>query len=106
MVMQNGLFNLGRTNGLEKNFWFQTNLEISEKDGWVFANGPVASYQRLKMVLDTFLFNTQRYKVRIEGKMEQSREKSSALPCPTLRCSSYWKGSLLVALDYSRQLLH
>ena len=34
----------------------------------------------LKMVLDTSLFNTQQYKVRIEGKVEQSRERSSALP--------------------------
>ena len=34
----------------------------------------------LKMVLDTFLLNTQQYKVRIEGKVEQSREKSSAPP--------------------------
>ena len=32
----------------------------------------------LKMVLDTSLLNTQQYKVRI--KVEQSREKSSALP--------------------------
>ena len=34
----------------------------------------------LKMVLDTSLLNTQQYKVRIEGKLEQSREKSSAHP--------------------------
>ena len=26
------------------------------------------------------------------------------MPSPTLQCSSYWKGSLLVALDYGRQL--
>ena len=32
-----------------------------------------------KMVLDTSLFNTQQYKVRIKGKEEQSRERSSAL---------------------------
>ena len=32
------------------------------------------------MVLDTSLLNTQQYKVRIKGKVEQSREKSSALP--------------------------
>ncbi len=32
-----------------------------------------------KMVLDTSLLNTQ-YKVRIKGKVEQSRERSSALP--------------------------
>ena len=33
-----------------------------------------------KMVLDTSLLNTQHYKVGIKGKVEQSREKSSALP--------------------------
>ena len=33
-----------------------------------------------KMVLDTALLNTQQYKVRIKGKVEQSRECSSALP--------------------------
>ena len=41
----------------------------------------VKSYQRLKkMVLGVALFNTQYYKVQIKGKMEQSREWSSALP--------------------------
>ena len=41
----------------------------------------VESYQRLKkMILDAALLNTQYYKVRIKGKVEQSREKSSALP--------------------------
>ena len=34
----------------------------------------------LKMVLDTALLNTQQYKVRIKGKVEQSRERSSVLP--------------------------
>ena len=33
-----------------------------------------------KMVLDATLLSTQHYKVRIKGKVEQSREKSSALP--------------------------
>ena len=33
----------------------------------------------LKMVLDTSLLNTQQYKVRIKGKVEQSKERSSAL---------------------------
>ena len=48
----------------------------------------------LKMVLDNSLLNTQQYKIRIKGKVEQSRERSSR----------YWKGSFLVALDYSCQL--
>ena len=33
----------------------------------------------LKMVLDTALLNTQQYKVRIKSKVEQSKQKSSAL---------------------------
>ena len=56
--------------------------------GRVLANGPedLGSIpgrvipKTLKMVLDTSLLSTQQYKVRIEGKVEQSREKSSALP--------------------------
>ena len=32
------------------------------------------------MVLDTSLFNTQQYKARIKGKVEQYKERSSALP--------------------------
>ena len=34
----------------------------------------------LKMVLDATLLNTQQYKLRIKGKVEQSRERSSSLP--------------------------
>ena len=34
----------------------------------------------LKMVLDTSLLSTQQYKVRIKGKVEQFRERNSALP--------------------------
>ena len=45
----------------------------------VFAN-PRSSYTNdSKMVLDAALFNTQYYQVRIKGKVEQSREWSSAL---------------------------
>ena len=33
-----------------------------------------------KMVLDATLLNTQHYKVRIKGKVEESWERSSALP--------------------------
>ena len=36
--------------------------------------------ETLKMVLDTYLLNTKQYKVHIEDKVEQSRERSSALP--------------------------
>ena len=54
------------------------------------------------MVLDASLLNTQHYKVWIKGKVEQSWE--GVAPSPTPWCSSYRKGSLLVALDYGRQL--
>ena len=53
----------------------------------VFANGPgdLGSIpgrvipKTLKMELDTTLLNTQHYKVQFKGKVEQSREWSSAL---------------------------
>ena len=56
--------------------------------GRVFANGPgdLGSIpgrfipKTLNMVRDTSLLNTQQYKVRIKGKVEQSRERSDALP--------------------------
>ena len=56
--------------------------------GRVFANGPgdlvsilgLVISKTLKMVLDSSLINTQQYKVRIKGKVEQSRKRSSALP--------------------------
>ena len=54
----------------------------------VFANGPgnLGSIpgrvipKTQKMVLDASLLNTQHYKVRIKGKVKQSRERISALP--------------------------
>ena len=57
------------------------------KEGRVFANvsGDLGSIQgrvipkNLKMVVDTSLLNTQQYKVRIKGKVEQFRERNSAL---------------------------
>ena len=55
-----------------------------------------------KMVHDASLLNTQHYKVRIKGKVKQSRE--GVAPSPTPWCSSYRKGSLRVTLDYGRQL--
>ena len=35
-----------------------------------------------KMVLDATLLNTQHYKVRVRGKVEQSQKKRIALPTP------------------------
>ena len=54
----------------------------------MFANGPWDQGSVLgrvlpktqKMVLDISLLNTQHYKVRTKSKVEQSKERSSALP--------------------------
>ena len=54
----------------------------------VFANGPgdrgsipgCVIPKTQKMVLDAALLSTQHYKVRIKGKVAQSKERSSALP--------------------------
>ena len=74
--------------------WFQLLLSSSYNNqliglvGRVFANSPgdlgsipgCVILKTFKMVLDTSLLNTQQYKVRIKGKVEQFREKSSAFP--------------------------
>ena len=41
---------------------------------------------------------------RYESRIKWSNQGKGVAPSPTRRCSSYWKGSLLVALDYGRQL--
>ena len=54
----------------------------------VFANGPedlgsIPGWvipKTLKIVLDAILLYTQHYKLRIKGKVEQPRERSSTLP--------------------------
>ena len=61
---------------------------VTPRAGRVFAIGPgdlgsisgCVIPKTLKMVLDTSLLNTQQYKVHIKGKVEQSKERSSALP--------------------------
>ena len=71
----------------------------------VFANGlrdqgSIPSWvipKTQKMVLDAALLNTQHCKIRIKGKVEQS--KKGVAPSPTPQCSSYWKGSLQVTVD-------
>ena len=76
----------------------------------VFGNGPedlgsipgCFKPKTLKIVLDTSLLNTQKYKVRIKGKCKNADKGVATSPRP--RCSSYWKGSLLIALDYGRQI--
>ena len=75
--------------------WYPTLPRFSEIEphyqntvGRVFDNGPgdLGSIsgrvitKSLIMVFDASLLNTQQYKIRIKGKVGQSREKSSALP--------------------------
>ena len=71
---------------------FTLDEERISLEGRVFANGPGDPCSILcrvipktfKMVLDTSLLNTQQYKVRVRGKVEQSWEKSSVLPYTSL----------------------
>ena len=62
-------------------------LSMNRLVGRVFANGrrsglnPGSPHTKdFKMVLDAFSLNPQQYKVRIQGKVVQSRERISALP--------------------------
>ena len=74
-------------------------IALNKTDHWlispvgrVFANGPgdMGSIpgrvipKTLKMVLDTSLLKTQQYKVRIKSKVEQFKERRSALPYTTV----------------------
>ena len=72
-------------------FFFICYIDLDQAIGLisrVFANGPGDQVsipgwvipKTQKMVLDTVLLNTQHYKVRIKGKVEQSREGSSTHP--------------------------
>ena len=69
--------------------------------GKVFANGPrdlgsipgCIISKTLKMVLDTSLLDTRQYKVCIEGKVEQSRERNSTLSVVAIE-----KGAFLLLL--------
>ena len=63
----------------------------------------VESYQRLKkwyLTPPCLTLSIIRYVTRVKW----SNPGEGVAPSPTPRCSSYWKGSLRVALDYSRQL--
>ena len=73
----------------------------------------VESYQRLKkMVLDASLLYTQHYKIWVKGKVEQSRERSSALlgvvaigkgafGSPSTMVAKFTYISIVVFLDYT-----
>ena len=71
--------------------------------GRVFVNSPgdLGSIPVLEIVLDTSLLNTQQYKVRIKGKVEQSKEKNFAPPLHlsvvAIEKRAFWSPSTTVA---------
>ena len=79
--------------------------------GRVFTNGPGSlgsipgrvTPKTLKTVLGTSLLNTQ-VRIRYVSRVKWSNPGKGVAPSHTLWCSSYWKRSLLIALDCSRQL--
>ena len=82
----------------------------------VFASGPgdqgsIPGHvipKTLKMALDTSLLNTQRYKVRIKGKVEQPKERSSALPYTgvvAIEKGAFWSPSTTVA-NFTYSTIH
>ena len=70
---------------------------------WVLTQ--VASYQRLLkwyLIPPCFTLSIIRYVSRVKW----SNPGKEVAPSSTPQCSSYWIGSLLVALDYGRQLYY
>ena len=64
----------------------------------------VASYQRLRkwyLIPLCLIFSIKRYVSKVNW---NNPGWGGVAPSSTPRCSSYWKGSLWVALDYGRQL--
>ena len=80
-------------------FWITISL-------WEGINSPlvqsqVESYQRLKkIILDASLLNTQHYKVQIKSKWSNLGKIVAPFSIPW--CSSNWKESLWVVLDYGQ----
>ena len=78
--------------------------------GRVFANGPedlgsipgriIPKTLKWYLISPWLTLNNIRY----VSSVKWSNPGKGVAISPTPRCSSYWKGSLLVALDYSRQL--
>ena len=69
----------------------------------IWVRSQVTSYQRLlKWYLLPHCLTLSN--IRYVSRVKWSNSGKGAAPSPTPQCSSYWKGSLLVVLDYSRQL--
>ena len=77
---------------------------------WVFANGPgdlgsipgrvIPKTLKWYLIPPCLTLSNMRYVSRVKW----SNPGKGVASSPTPRCSSYWKGSLLVTLDYGRQL--
>ena len=78
-------------------------LECSPKAQETWVQSHVDSYRRLKkwyLMLPCLTLSIIRYGSRVKW----NNPGKGVAPSPSPRCSSYWKGSLQVTLDYSRQL--
>ena len=71
------------------------------RETWV--QSQVESYQRL---LEWYLISPclTLSNIRYVSRVKWNNQEKGVAPSPTPRCRSYWKGSLLVALDYGHQL--
>ena len=78
--------------------------------GRVFANGPgdlgsipgcvIPKILKMELIPPCLTLSNIRYVSRVKW----SNPGKGVAPSPTPQCSSYWKGSLLIALNYSCQL--
>ena len=80
-------------------------VECSPKVRETWVQSQVPSYQRL---LRLFLIPPclTPINIRYVWRVKWSNLGKGVAPSPTPQCSSYWKGSLLVALDYGRELYY
>ena len=66
--------------GIEEELGLTTNLVFANGLGDLGSISGRVIPKTLKMILDASMLNTQQYKERIKAKVEQSRERSCALP--------------------------
>ena len=78
-------------------------LECSPMVQKTWVQSQVASYQKLwKWYLIHLCLTLSN--IKYVSRVKWSNPGEGVVPSPTPRCCSYWKGNLLVTLDYDRQL--
>ena len=85
-------------------YWLAQEVECSHMIREIWAQSQVTSYQRLKkwyLIPPCLTLSNTRYASRVKW----GNPGKGVEPSLTLRCSIYWKGDLLVALDYGRPWL-